>query len=1375
MADSKMDGPPFTSLEDGKAAYVVQHEATHQEQDPPVNYCGNRYSSFRDPLLFHMDGLLKLGSKRPLQNEDLGKLRPEDSIEESYKRLSTSWAEELLLPKEQRSLPRALQRVVGWRVVLFGAFLQACANASDFAGPMILQALLQHLSPQGIKLSPAQLWFLTGLMLFAPCFATVCRQQAMLVFTRIGCSIRNSLIALTFRKALTLSPLARQKNSGTIDNIFSNDTENLQNFLTYLFPIMFSPAQIAVGLALVYSQVGPSTFVALAYLVSVMPMLVLCGMGFGIYIKKKMEESDKRIKLTKEVLGGVRVLKYNGWELPFIDKLEAIRRIELVHIQSIFNCWIGISFVMDSLPLVCPILIFYCYSALGNSLTYTTAFTTLTLFGIITQGASLLPGVFTHVGYAQNAASRIQNLLNEEERDSYVIRNELNPTAEGKSLPALTFINASFAWLLESQEDVGNAKEQGKDKNYEKVPDGPPPQDEAAAPKMEGQNRSNLTLNNISFSVPAGSLLAVVGGVGCGKSTLLSALLNDCYCLTGKGSVCVTGSVAYHAQEPWILNATIRDNILFGHALDEKKLASVLDMAALTVDLLTLPHGLDTEIGERGINLSGGQKARVSFARCLYKAADITLLDDPLSAVDAHTCDALFKQGIKSLTSAGKTVVLVTHQVHLLGECDLIAALNMDGTIKAFGTYESVIAQGIDLHQLIVPADEEKEEQFEVVNAIDGDAASTEAAHVDQDTRMRARSSSSAASRSRKPSIAAKGEEADKKKASAAQDKLMTEEDRKVGMVAKDVYIWFARAGGIILMCVVIFLCMASKSVNLAGVFVLATWGGKNEAAPLSQYENTAFLGQYALLLLAGLVISTLRTGLATVHGVRGGRVFHHMMIEKVLAAPVSFFDVTPVGRILNRFTGDLQLADQGLTAFIVIVITLLCEIVAGVIAISIATSGAFLPMLIPLMYAYSTIQSYYRKTNTEVRRLLAISRSPIFTEIQQTLSGVTSLEAFAQTGNFIKRLESKVDIFVGIQLMRAKTSIWLNMRIDSLGAIVSFFVVLLCVATTQAGTTLIPPASLAVALTYSFAIPVLFGAIFNMTAEIEGMMSGIERIKEYAENLPAEEDDKCRAASVIPPPEWPSEGHIQAVGITMRYRDGPLVLKGVDFDIAPQSKIGVAGRTGSGKSSLLVALFRIENLQSGVIYIDDVDISTIPLAILRKKLCIIPQTPYLFASSLRFNLDPFDEHSDLEVWEVLEAVGLTLAVKAMPGGLLSEVTDAGENLSVGQRQLLCFARALLRKAKIIVLDEVGRLVRLFYSILLLIRSLTLPHHFLPCPALPSPPLPCPALPFRPLPSPSLPFTTKATASIDNSSDKQIQEMLTSRLAEATVITIAHR
>ena len=715
-------------------------------------------------------------------------------------------------------------------------------------------------------------------------------------------------------------------------------------------------------------------------------------------------------------------------------------------------------------------------------------------------------------------------------------------------------------------------------------------------------------------------------------------------------------------------------------------------------------------------------------------------MDDPLSAVDANTCEILFGQGIKYLKQAGKTVILVTHQTHLLSEVDLIVVLEKDGTIKSCCTYEQLSSHGVDLDKLVMQNDVEVSDEVSQCESESNDVRFRSSSNTTTTTTTTRVRSSSVPTRDRSSS------KSESKKRESNKGVLITEEERKEGLIPKEVYWWFARAGGLHLVYIIFFLCLASKCSILVATFVLAAWGNANTGIiPLTPSQNLYWLGTYSWLLLLGLGLVTLRTLAAAIHGVRGGYMFHQAMIARVLRSPVSFFDVTPSGRILNRFSGDLQLADQGLTALIVIVVTLFADVIASMVAVSIATNGAFVPLFIPLCYFYYLIQKYYRKSNTEVRRLVAISRSPVFTEISQTISGVTSLQAFGRTIEFVKRLEDKTDEFLALNYVKAKLNCWLCVRNDALGASVSFFIVCLAASTTN----FMRAEVMAVALTYSFVIPVLFGVIFNLAAEIEGMMSAIERIKEYAETVPVEEGREVKdindghittsssssfcsclsghsgsvnksKLSVQVPTDWPSKGQIRVVDLHMRYRDGPLVLKGCEFEISSGERVGIAGRTGSGKSSLLAALFKIVKPESGAIFIDGIDIATVDIATLRSRLTIIPQDPTMFCASIRYNLDPFNAFTDIELLDALDAVDLKDVVLAMPGGLLADVADGGENLSMGQRQLICFARALLRKPRIVVLDE-------------------------------------------------------ATASIDAIADGKIQQMLIERLKGCTVLTIAHR
>lgn len=618
----------------------------------------------------------------------------------------------------------------------------------------------------------------------------------------------------------------------------------------------------------------------------------------------------------------------------------------------------------------------------------------------------------------------------------------------------------------------------------------------------------------------------------------------------------------------------------------------MLEASALLPDIATFANGVDTEIGEKGITLSGGQKARVSFARTLYRDADITLLDDPLSAVDAHTCEHLWTEGVKGALRGNerkKTVLIVTHQIHLLSDCDLLVILDKNGTIRRVCKYNELATSELD-------------ELFHENSAIANDDSDLPESNTNKSEDCRKRS----ASRVRSASVDM--DKNDSVKVSKVQDtKLMQDEDRKVGIVPFSVYVWFCRSGGLQYIGLMALLIFIGRAINVFATFYLSYWGAKNAQSSLSEESNVKYLHTYAWIVLTGVGISAVKNITSTRHAVQAGRNLHNQMLQRVLRAPINFFDTTPLGRVLNRFTTDIQTSDMGLSAFLGILFSLCADLTYALVAVSITTRGILLIILVPIALLYYRIQLYYRKSNTEIRRLESISRSPVFTEISQSLSGITSIRAFESTRMFVERLNAKMNKYSSIYFVKQKLSSWISMRIEFLGALISFCVVLLAVV----GKGIVPPSALAVSLTYCFTIPLYLGLIMSMGAEAEAQMSSVERIKYFSDEVPLEEDvDKSSCDLVQVASTWPEFGRIEAVEIKMRYRDGPMVLNGITFNIEGSERVGIAGRTGSGKSSLLVALFRMEKLESGHIYIDGVDISKIPLFTLRSRLSIIPQDP---------------------------------------------------------------------------------------------------------------------------------------------------------------------
>lgn len=562
-------------------------------QEVPINYAGYT-RNWQDPYLFHMDSLLSLGSSRQLTIEDLGLLPEESRTRYMLDLIEKNWQDELKLPKDKRSLVRTLRRSVGSWGYAFGYFLHGINAASVFAGPMMLNKLLLHLSGESV-LPESTLWIFLFLLLFAPIIGMLSKEYGNLLILRSGMKMRGALISFILRKACNLSTEGRGSNSGTIDNIFANDTEQLALIPMFAAPSVYAPAQLAIGLALVYQQLGASTFFCIAFLFATLPVIGLCGAGFGYFIKLKLAVADVRIKLTKEIMSGVRIIKYFAWEKPFGEKIKAIRSLEIKYIIYIFACWVMLTTVVESVPVLQPVIIFYAYSMLGNSLTYSKAFTSLSLFTLLTGPISALPGFFQQYFNATVACDRILKVLNSDDREVYVTN------AESKF--AINLEEASFGWVLQdkpSSDVVFDSNIEKKESQYEMVQvsevDVSPTVDEKS-------NRGIYTLQNLSFSVEKGSLIAVVGSVGSGKSSLIQALLGEMY--KSSGSININGTFAFHGQQPWVLNRSLRDNITIGKKLDEKRLNDVLAAVALDVDIRTLPAGLDTEIGEKGINLSG--------------------------------------------------------------------------------------------------------------------------------------------------------------------------------------------------------------------------------------------------------------------------------------------------------------------------------------------------------------------------------------------------------------------------------------------------------------------------------------------------------------------------------------------------------------------------------------------------------------------------------------------------------------------------------------------------------------------------------------------------------------------------------------------------
>uniref|UniRef100_A0A3B3VBR8 ABC-type glutathione-S-conjugate transporter n=1 Tax=Poecilia latipinna TaxID=48699 RepID=A0A3B3VBR8_9TELE len=782
---------------------------------------------------------------------------------------------------------------------------------------------------------------------------------------------------------------------------------------------------------------------------------------------------------------------------------------------------------------------------------------------------------------------------------------------------------------------------------------------------------------SFAYAVPGG-LVAVVGAVGSGKSSLLSALLGEMH--RTKGFINIQGSLAFVPQQAWIQNATLRDNILFGSPYEEQRFEDILEACALGPDLKLLSAGDLTEIGEKGINLSGGQKQRVSLARAAYSQADIFLLDDPLSAVDSHVGKHLFDKviGPNGLLK-DKTRILVTHGVSFLPWVDEVVVL-VNGRVSEVGSYQSLRASKGAFSEFLDTYGTEQSNQ----TSSEGNHKTCLWCFLLSENGVCER-----------------------------KEKEKTRKEKSINSRVKfSVWLQYVQAMGWGYAFWALFIYVMQNVAFIGQNLWLSDW--TNDAV---EYYNQTYspkkrdtrVGVFGALGMAQGLFVFLGTLLLTNAAVNASRLLHSRLLNNVLRVPMVFFDTTPLGRILNRFAKDIFTIDEIIPHLFSSWIIHLLGIVGTIVFLCLSTP-LFIIVIIPLAVIYFFVQRFYIPTSRQLRRLESVARSPIYSHFGETMSGLSVIRAYNHQERFMKHNEVTIDENLKTIYSRI---IWLAVRLQFLGNLVVFFAAVFAVISRNS----IDSSLVGLSISYALNVTLTLSFVVNITSQLETNIVAVERVSEYAEL----ENEAPWVTQDRPSEKWPEAGRLQFVDYKVRYRpELDLVLKGISCDISGTEKIGIVGRTGAGKSSLTNCLFRIIEAADGRILIDDVDISKIGLHDLRNRLTIIPQDPVLFSGMLRMNLDPFDKFSDEELWRVLELSHLKDYVAGLKEELQHEVAEGGENLSVGQRQLLCLARALLRKSRILILDE-------------------------------------------------------ATAAVDLETDDLIQTMIRKEFSHCTVLTIAHR
>ena len=1042
-----------------------------------------------------------------------------------------------------------------------------------------------------------------------------------------------------------------------------------------------APLQICLCCYFMYVELGPAIFAGVAVMIIAIPVNGVIASITRKYQLSQMKNKDHRIKLMNELLNGIKVLKLYGWEPSFIQQILDIRNKEIVVLKK--TAWLTsiVAVIWTAIPFIVAVSSFTTYVLIdgGQVLTAQKAFVTMSYLNIIRMPMAMLPFLVIALVQAGVSMQRVNQFMNCSELDEEAVLHD-----PSESCP-IVIKNGSFKW---GETD----------------------------PKV---------LHDIDLEIERGTLTAVVGTVGSGKSSLISACLGDM--VKVNGSVNVVGSMAYVPQQAWMQNASLKDNILFGKHYNSKIYEEIVDACALRPDFEMLPAADQTEIGEKGINLSGGQKQRVSLARAVYSQSDLYLMDDPLSAVDAHVGKHIFDNVVgPDGCLADKTRVLVTHGVTFLPECDKIIVIK-EGKVSESGTYKELLEKGGSFAEFLIEYmtdsgdgedEDEKEELKEALSKSMGAEfqrqISLSIEKKRKDSTASAESVTEKAVHDANLSPIKEKPKSEKPEEVKAGGKLIEKETSETGSVKLDVYFYYFKNLGLCGALTVVTMQILYQLSSLGTNVWLSVWTNETYGDSSVPENRNLYLSVYGGLGLAqALAIMVLSVSLA-LSTLNASKAMHKRMLEQVMRSPMSFFDTTPIGRIVNRFAKDVDVCDNTLPSNIRQLLSTLTNFI-GTICMIIAVVPIFTVVIVPTAIVFFFVQKVYVSCSRQLKRLESISRSPIYSHFGETLSGASTIRAFGMQSSFILQSEKKVDDNQVCYYPSIVANRWLAVMLENLGNIITFAAAMFAVSDQNS----IDPSQVGLVISYALNVTAVLNWLVRTTADVETNIVAVERLKEYSEitqeaSWGSQQQDK-------PSNEWPDTGAVTFEKYAMRYRPGlDLVLKNIDAKVNGGEKIGIVGRTGAGKSSLTMALFRLVEPADGYIFIDNKDTSKLGLHDLRTKITIIPQEPVLFSGTLRINLDPFEVYNDDQVWKALEKSHLKEFVSGLAEGLEHPITEGGDNLSVGQRQLICLARALLKKTKILVLDE-------------------------------------------------------ATAAVDLETDDLIQETIRSEFKDGTVLTIAHR
>ncbi|XP_016909511.1 ATP-binding cassette sub-family C member 10 [Apis cerana] len=1170
------------------------------------------------------------------------------------------------------TLFKLLHKCFGWEFYSVG-ILKFIADSTSFMGPLLLNKLIGFIED---KNEPIMYGYLYASLIFVSALiGAFCNTHFTFWMSVVGLKIRSTVVTLLYRKILHSSnvQLKQQFNFGEIVNFMTTDNDRVVNSCASFHAFWSIPLQLIITLYLLNKQIGVSFLAGITFAIVLIPINKIIANQIGKFSTKLMEYKDQRVRLIGEILRGITTIKLNVWEDHFLRNISKLRENEIKYLRGRKYLDALCVYFWATTPVLISILTFATYVLLGNKLDAKTVFTSMALLNMLIAPLNAFPWVLNGLTEAWVSLKRIQRMLDLPDADMSSYYSE--------SPSGIDLMLQDVILSINSNSNI-------EQNSFNAPKDVLSPSGSSESKKtISFENNDIFNLYDINISIPKGHLIGIMGEVGSGKSLLLNGILGEI--IKVRGTIAVNDiekGFAYVKQNPWLQRGTIRDNILFGKSYDYNRYKNILKACALSADLNSLPKKDLTLIGEAGNTLSGGQKTRISLARAVYADKDIYLLDDVLATLDPKVASYIFKHVILGLLNT-KTRLLCTHQTRYLMYANLVIEMSK-GRIINQGKPNEVLS---DLEDYLLSSDSVESE----LNNISISDLPKEMYQANKDEK----------------------------------DPLLDEEYKEKGKVRFGVYNCYIKAIGYYLaISIILSMFLMQSSKNVTDLW-LSYWVTHANTTVTNITDSTKtlrleyffddynmstnyYLTVYTLLAIFNTLFTLMRAFMFAYGGIQAAISIHKQLLKIVVRAKAVFFDIQPLGRILNRFSSDIYTIDDSLPFIANILFAQLFGLIATIIIIAYGLPWILL-VLAPLIPVYHWIQNHYRLTSRELKRLSSAALSPLYANFNETLHGLSTIRAFRTVARFKQENELLLEISQKTQFASFAVSQWLALRLQLIG--VALLAGVSNIAVLQHQYNIADPGLIGLVITYTLSVTGLLSGVVNAFTETEREMIAVERVKQYLENVPIE-----TIKGDNPPYAWPSQGVIEFRDVVLKYREHLVPsLNSVSFVTRPAEKIGIVGRTGAGKSSLFNSLFRLTEINSGSILIDNVNIQSLQLNAIRSRLAIIPQNPFLFSGTIRENLDPLNQYPDLLIYKALEKCKIHSLVYRL-GGLGATLDENGNNLSAGQRQLFCLVRAILHNAKIVCIDE-------------------------------------------------------ATANVDQETDKFIQATIKSSFQTATVLTIAHR